>query len=126
MATRSHETLVVPGYGADVSVIRWAGLLQGDDGGWITVPAHTDIVFHAFGTPGANPGISLDGSNEVVTPTSAIILNDSRGSGNAVTLTAAGIRQVLEAPVQVRPRVTGASDGTTTWTVICKFVRRSS
>jgi len=121
MATRNHSRVATPGKSSSaVIVVRWDGLLNGDVGDDVSFPPDADITFQVFGTFGAGGSISLEGTNES-TPTNRNILNDSRGGANPVTLTAAGVKQVLESVLWVRPRVT-AGDGTTSLTVIMSAV----
>lgn len=123
MATRTHVNQQPPGYSSGVLLVHWSGLLNGDDGDWITVPEHSDIAVQVFGTLGAGGSLSFQGTNEIVaTPLNPAILNDTRGEGNPMTFTTADLRQCLEAAYRVRPIVT-AGDGTTTLTCAVKFNR---
>src|SRR5262249_50287624 len=92
------------------------------DGERISTPLQRDITIHVFGTFGAGLTLSIEGSNEVVaSPTAPVVLNDSRGVGNAMTFLTAGgnaAKQLLEACTRIRPRITAGGDGTTSLTVI--------
>lgn len=73
-----------------------------------------------FGTFGAGTTVTIQGSNEPGTPAAGAALNDSRGEGNALTfVTASGndLKMSCEAPLKVRPVLTGG-DGTTSFTVV--------
>lgn len=98
---------------ADISVsgraqlITWSGLLNGDDGGPVDWVDFADRCVQVTGTFGAAGSVTLQGSND---GTVWSTLADPQG--NALTVTAAKIEQVLELPRYVRPIVT-AGDGTT-------------
>jgi hypothetical protein len=124
VAVRNHVNDQPPGYGSDTLLIRWTGLDEDDTGDWIKVPAHTDMTVHVYGTFGSGGSLSIQGSNELGAPTAPIIINDSRGEGNPMTFTSADIRQVLEAPYQIRPIVTAGEAAVTSLTVAVTFRRR--
>ena len=131
MATKAAVTKVLAGYASDeVRIIEWGPLTTTDlDGAWIDLPLHRDISIHVYGTFGAGATVTIQGSNEVVaSPTAPVTLNGADQVGAApfplTYLTAGGnaIRQVLDAPVKVRPLLSGG-DGTTSLTVALKAVR---
>lgn len=124
MATRAIDNLRPSFYGSSLRLIRWSGLLNGDDGEWLTVSEHRDISVHFFGSFGAGGTVILEGSNESVDPpTSAVAIHDTSGAGpNPVSATAAKIQQVHNVPHKLRPRVT-AGDGATSITVIVRATR---
>jgi len=99
-------------------LVTWTGLTftttdSGDPVQWVDFADRCVQVTGTFGTGGS---VSLEGSNTGNT-NEFIVLSDPQG--NALTITAARIEQVLELPRYVRPRVT-AGDGTTNLTVtIC-------
>jgi len=93
--------------------IRWASMANGDDGQWIDTQAFRDISVQVTGTFGSGGTLLIEGSNEA-TPTNAATLNDPQG--NAISVQAAKIEQVLESVRWIRPRVS-AGDGTTSLTV---------
>lgn len=67
MATRNHENLQPVGFGSELLLIRWAGLLTTDTGDWIAIPQHCDVTVQCFGTfGGAASTVTMQGSNEVV------------------------------------------------------------
>lgn len=105
MATRNYAVTEVPGEGF---LVTWAGLLNGDDGQPYNGHGLGDRSVQFVGTFGAGGTIVFEGSNDAATYAS---LTDPQG--NAISKTATGIEQVMEAARQVRPRVT-AGDGTTT------------
>lgn len=116
MATRAFA-VTTKAHG--VLKVVWTGLLNGDDGTPFEVPWVSEKSVHVKGTPGGGtPGIVLEGSNDDVTPT-YITLRDPASAN--LSFSAEGLKQVLENPLLVRPRVTGG-DGTTNWTciLICK------
>jgi hypothetical protein len=91
--------------------MTFAGLDVGAPVQWVE---YADRCVQVSGTFGAAGSVTLEGSNDGVTYAT---LADPQG--NALTITAAKLEQVLELPRYVRPRVT-AGDGTTSLTVtIC-------
>jgi hypothetical protein len=88
-------------------ITTWSGLLNGDDGESYQVLNFNDLCIQFTGTAGVGLAISLEGSND---NTNWFILNDLQGS--PITKSAAGLEQVAEGPLWVRPRITGG-DGTT-------------
>lgn len=124
MSTRTHTNQKPNGYGVGVLLIRWTGLLNGDDGDWIAIPEHRDITVQVLGTFGAGGSLQFEGTNEdAVSPASPIILRDTRAGANTLVFTSGGLQQCLEAPFRIRPRVT-AGDGSTSLTAIV-LARRS-
>jgi hypothetical protein len=114
MATRA---LVPVQYPVDRQVGRsrggsWSGLLNGDDGGALSLPNFTDRTVQIFGTFGTGGTISIQGSLD---GTNWVILTDPQG--NAITKTAAAIESISEATPYIRPIVT-AGDGTTSLSVL--------
>jgi hypothetical protein len=101
-------------------LLSWAGLDSDDSGApadMIDFPSMTVAVTGTFGSGGS---VTLQGSLD---GTNYFALTDAQG--NAITKTAAGIEEVVEAPRYVRPSVT-AGDGTTslTVTILCRRVMR--
>ena len=95
--------------------VEWSGLLNGDTGRAEDLTRYPDRTVQLKGTFGAGGSVNVEGSNDG--GTTYHILNDSRGEGNPLTLTAADMRQILENPGLIRPNVT-AGDGTTNLTLI--------
>jgi len=110
MATRTHVGVWLS---KGVYRVTWTGLLNGDVGDDVDLGMFPDKSVQVEGTFGTGGTISVEGSND---GTNRRILNDSRGEGNPLTLTAADVRVVLENTKQVRPNVT-AGDGTTSLSV---------
>lgn len=88
-------------------IVTWTGLLNTDDGSPVELPSYADRSVQVSGTFGVGGTIVLEGSNN---GTNYVTLRDVLGSD--ISLTAAGIRTVLDLPRLIRPRVTGG-DGTT-------------
>lgn len=87
---------------------QWTGLTQTtSDVGEPLLLKYADFCVQMSGTFGVGGTIVLEGSNDGV---SYFTLNDTQGS--AVSITAGAIKQVVEAPRYVRPRIS-AGDGTT-------------
>ncbi len=92
-----------------VRIWSWTHLkLEGDVGRPVACPNLPDKSIQLTGTFGAGGTVIIEGSNMVVDDPSAdatwATLNDA--SGNALSLTSAGIKQVLENTYWIRPRVT--------------------
>lgn len=111
MAVRDNLA-TLPQHG--VAKVEWTGLLNGDTGRGEDMTRFADRTVQVKGTFGVGGSINIEGSNDG--GTTWAILNDSRGEGNALTLTAADMRTVLENPGLIRPNVT-AGDGSTSLTV---------
>lgn len=117
MATIQAEELRGP-HDGHVKEWKWAGLAAGDVGSWVTLPIKADKSVHLLGTFGGT--VTIEGTLEPDTPTSAIALNDSRGEGNPLTFTAPDIRTVLDNVMQIRPN---AGAGVASVTVLLLAVR---
>jgi hypothetical protein len=94
----------------DVAVTSWSALLAGDDGEPVRLAVFSDRSVQIAGTFGG-ASVTIGGSNDGITYHA---LTDTLGS--ALTITAATLRQIVELPVWIKPRVFGG-DGTTNLTV---------
>lgn len=94
----------------DVAVTTWAALGENDDGEPIRLAVFSDRSVQIAGTFGG-ASVTIGGSNDGITYHA---LTDTLGS--TLTLTAATLRQIVELPVWLKPRVFGG-DGTTALTV---------
>lgn len=94
--------------------VQWTGLLNGDQGRAEDLTRFPDRTVQLTGTLGAGGSINVEGSNDG--GSTYHIMNDTRGEGNVLTLTALDMRQILENPALMRPNVT-AGDGTTNLTL---------
>lgn len=101
-----------------VEVITWANMANGDTGAAANWAKYQDRSVTFTGTFGTGGTIKLQGSND---GTNWFDLTDPQG--NAISKTAAGLEQVQEATLWVRPNVT-AGDGTTSLTAIL-FMRKN-
>jgi hypothetical protein len=102
------------GYGAG-----WQGMANGDVGESIDkFGGFADKSMQVEGTFGAGGTVIAEGSNDGV---NFRTLNDPQG--NPISMTAAGIKTILESVLHVRPRVT-AGDGTTSLSVTM-FARKT-
>lgn len=99
-------------------LFAWTGLLNGDTGEPVALNEFGDRSFQALGTFGAGGSVQPQGSND---GTNYIQLRDA--SSTAFAHTAAGLKQILEATLYVRPSVT-AGDGTTSLSCYL-FARRT-
>jgi hypothetical protein len=96
---------------------EWTGLLSGDDGSWELLGHYNDKCLHVYGTFGGAI-VTVEGSNEDV-PTNTAGLTDP--TQTAISVSANSIKQVLENPLYIRPKITGG-DGTTSLTarLLCR------
>lgn len=118
MATRTYSE-IDHGWDTEVTkVYEWTGLLNTDDGAPLRIPLHSDITIQALGTLGVGGVVTVEGTlDTATTPPAGNYGGLSVPAGTPLTLTAIGmIKQVLEHPVQIRPRIT-AGDGATNFTV---------
>jgi hypothetical protein len=95
----------------------WSGLgitAGATSGAALDAPALPDKTVQVKGTF-AGGTVVIEGSNDG--GTTYHTLNDSRGEGNALSLTTADTRTILENPGLIRPRLTTAS-GATSITVV--------
>lgn len=118
MTTRAM-TASIPAGDQMARKFAWSGLLNGDDGAAIGPDwaAFSDRSVQVTGTLGAGGTLVWEGSND---GTNWATLNTP--AGTALSFTAAGLKQVLEGALYMRPRVT-AGDGTTNLAVTV-FARR--
>ena len=109
---------LIADFNAEIQRIRWLALANGDTGGGgvtgtlTELGNYSDRTVQVTGTFGAGGSVSIQGSNDGGTTWAT--LTDPQGV--ALTFTAAGLRQILELPFQIRPNVT-AGDGTTSLNV---------
>jgi hypothetical protein len=102
-----------PSTGAGVG-IKWTPLTTTNaDGQAFDTLDFADISLQVLGTFGAGGTLLIEGCNQA-TPTTWATLNDPQG--NALSITAAKMEQLLEMPRWLRPRVS-AGDGTSSLTV---------
>lgn len=98
--------------------VTWAGLLNGDQGAPVDLPAFADRSMQVVGTFGTGGSVSMEGSNDGI---NFAALSDPRGG--ALAITSARLEQVEDCAYRTRPSVT-AGDGTTNLTVIL-FARKA-
>jgi hypothetical protein len=97
-----------------VQVYTWTPLTTTNaDGGPLRFPSAADRSVHVSGTFSAAATVVIEGSNNG--GTSWVTLNDAQG--NALSLTAEGLKQIVELPLAVRPRISAGGDGSTSITV---------
>jgi hypothetical protein len=98
--------------------VTWANITNGDTGAPYVVREFADMSVQVEGTFGASGNLNIEGSNKV-SPVWAI-LNDPQG--NALSITSAGLKQILEKVFQIRPNDT-VGDGTTALNVTLILTR---
>ena len=96
-----------PGSNFSVKLCTWPSLVNGDAGAPLQFTEWADRAMQVYGTFGVGGTIVWEGSNDQVAWST---LTDASGVG--MSYTAAALKQMTEAPIWVRPRVT-AGDGTT-------------
>lgn len=95
----------------DVAVTTWSALAQNDDGEPVRLAVYSDRSVQIAGTFGG-ASLTIGGSNDGVTYHA---LTDI--AGNPLTLTAEALKQIVELPIWIKPRVFGGN-GTTNLKVI--------
>jgi hypothetical protein len=110
--TRLNTTIM------DVEIFQWDNLALNDDGDVLESPKLADKTVQVYGTFGAGGKVILEGTCNLTSPVWAQ-MHDPQG--NLLDFTSSTIRQVLENPLKIRPRVT-TGDGTTnlTMVIICR------
>lgn len=111
MATRVPVTTFPFETSLDVAVTTWSGLLFDDDGEPVRLAVYSDRAIQVSGTFGG-ASVTIGGSNDGETYHA---LTDTQG--NALTLTSGALKQIVELPIFIKPRVFGG-DGTTNLKVI--------
>lgn len=94
----------------DVAVTTWSALLAGDDGEPVRLAVFSDRSVQIAGTFGG-ASVTIGGSNDGITYHA---LTDT--GGGSLSVAAACLKQIVELPVWIKPRVFGG-DGTTNLTV---------
>lgn len=111
MATRPAITTYPFETSLDVAVTTWSGLASNDDGDPVRLAVFSDRSVQVVGEFGG-ASITIGGSNDGVTYHA---LTDTAGA--PLTLAGAALRQIVELPVWIKPKVFGGS-GSTSLTVI--------
>lgn len=106
MATRPPVTTYPFEASLDVAVTTWGGLLADDDGEPVRLAVYSDRSIQISG-PFGGASVTIGGSNDGVTFHAL-----TGADGTALTLTAAALKQIVELPLFIKPRVFGG-DGTT-------------
>jgi hypothetical protein len=91
--------------------VSWTPLLNGDSGAPYGMSGFADRSAQIVGTFGTGGTVLIEGSND---GTNYVTLNDPQGV--ALSLTAAGLKEIAQIVKFIRPRVS-AGDGTTSITV---------
>lgn len=95
----------------DVAVTTWPSLAADDDGAPVRLAVYSDRSIQVAGTFGG-ASVTIGGSNDGETYHA---LTDP--NGQALTLTSAALRAIVELPIFLKPRVFGG-DGTTNLKVV--------
>lgn len=104
-----------------VKTATWAAMSNGDDGEVLSTEAiaqYLDRTFQVTGTFGAGGTMVIEGTNDGV---NYYTLDDPQGI--PLSITTAGIYQVIQVTLKMRPRVS-AGDGTTSL-VVTGLLRRT-
>jgi hypothetical protein len=112
MATKSIEKINY--IFANIETWKWSSLQLNDDGAALELPGLADKTVQVYGTFGGGGKVILEGACD---PTIITWVPIHDPQGNALEFISAGIEQILENPLKIRPRVT-AGDGTTSLTVV--------
>lgn len=111
MATRPAVTTFPFETSLDVAVTTWASMAQDDDGEPVRLAVYSDRSIQVAGTFGG-ASVTIGGSNDGETYHA---LTDTQG--NPLTLTSAALKQIVELPIFLKPRVFGGN-GTTNLKVV--------
>ena len=105
-----------------VRIVKWT-LDTGDTGTPYVCPHYADKCVQVTGTFAATT-VTIEGSNEIIaTPTLWNTLHDP--SDNALAFAAAGIEQIVENPMQIRPSAaSGSGEGLVVRMVVNSVARR--
>lgn len=95
----------------DVAVTTWDAMAADDDGGPVRLAVYSDRSIQVAGTFGG-ASVTIGGSNDGETY-HALTATD----GQALTLTEGTLKQIVELPIYLKPRVFGG-DGTTALKVV--------
>lgn len=106
MATRPSVTTHPFETSTDVAVTTWAGLLADDDGEPVRLAVYSDRSIQIAGDFGG-ASVTIGGSNDGITY-HALTSTD----GEPLALTAAVLKQIVELPVFIKPRVFGGNGST--------------
>ncbi len=101
MATRPSVTTFPYETSLDVALTTWAGLFADDDGEAVRLAVYSDRSIQVTGTFGG-ASVTIAGSNDGITYHA---LTDT--AGDPLTLTAGALKQIVELPVFLKPRVFG-------------------
>lgn len=108
------STIQNPASANSLKLVTWAPLTTASpDGAPFEFADWADRCIQVFGVFGAGGTVVFQGSNDFVNPSNWAILNSINGS--PISLTAAGILQMNEAPLWIRPLLVGG-DGTSSIT----------
>lgn len=111
MATRPAVTTFPFETSLDVAVTTWDSLAANDDGEPVRLAVYSDRAVQVTGTFGGAT-VTIGGSNDGVTYHA---LTDT--SGSSLSLTTDALKQIVELPIFLKPRIFGG-DGTTNVKVI--------
>lgn len=92
-----------------VKLFKWENLLNGDTGESISLPKHSDRSIQVIGTFGGGGICTIQGTNMNTGETWATLADPQ---DNALIITSAKIKAILENTYKIRPNIT-AGDGTT-------------
>src|SRR5262245_27270560 len=110
MATVSGTTVA---QSKGVYVTTWTGMKStASAGSALLAPNLPDKTVSVYGAFATGCTITIEGSNSATG--TYFTLNDSRGEGNALTFATGDVKQLLENPLRVRPRVTANGTGAAT------------
>lgn len=100
-----------------VRIATWSAGATGDSGTAVELPEWSDNCVQVTGTFGGAT-VTVEGSNDGSTWAT---LNNAQGT--AISLTAAGLKQIVERPRYIRPTVTG---GAASAMVVTLVMRRAN
>jgi hypothetical protein len=125
MAVRNYSIIPLDAGAAyrNAYMVRWDGLLNGDEGQAIDLAAYADRSIQILGTPSVGGSARIEGSLLPLPTLAADYATLTDPQGNNLDCTVVKIEAVSEATRWLRPRIT-AGDGSTNFSVILLAIRK--
>ncbi len=108
-----------PSGGIDAVVITWANVGDADTCKAVSRPDLADKSVQVEGTFGGAT-MKLQGSNDSTTGSDGNFETLNDPTGNAISLTSAGLKQVTEATAWIKPATSGGTGSSLTVTVLAR------
>lgn len=99
---------LVPSHDGRILRVKWLAIPNGDQGRAVSLSMYQDRTVQVTGTFGSGGSVTIQGSNDGGTTWATL----TDPLGNALTFTAAGMKQITELPYEIRPSVTAGDVST--------------